>query len=142
MQIILLPPGATSGYQPLDVNGFRIWKAFVRKISSEIRLLGDAVNITLGQRNSILKIQFITHNQLSSPQFKEMWKYPWQKIGYVVCESPSFMHPVRFCFDQSCEQCATCNDTKFLRCSWCSLYYCIKHVLFDFHYCKTYVVKE
>jgi len=58
VQIILLPLGATGGYQPLDVYGFRIWRAFVRKISSEIRLLEDTVNITLGQRNSILKIQY------------------------------------------------------------------------------------
>jgi len=46
--------------QPLDVYGFRIWKNFVRTFS-------DRDDINLHLRNNIIKLQSLTHIQLSSP---------------------------------------------------------------------------
>jgi hypothetical protein len=67
LKILTIPPKTTSMIQPLDKYGFRLWKNFVRKFSD--RVLIDGININLYQKNNILKLQSLVHNQFSSPRF-------------------------------------------------------------------------
>jgi len=60
------PKGSTGLIQPLDVFGFRIWKQFVRYFYDLVLLHDYPINIHL--QNNLLKIQCITHNQMSSPR--------------------------------------------------------------------------
>jgi len=48
-------------------------------------------------RSDSLKIQCFTHNKLSSPRFRNLWKYSWYKYGYMKDKSSSCINPVQFC---------------------------------------------
>ncbi len=65
LEILTIPPNTTSMVQPLDKYGFRLWKNFVRKFSDRVIL--DGIDVNLFQRNNILKLQSLVHNQFSSP---------------------------------------------------------------------------
>ncbi|XP_076248016.1 uncharacterized protein LOC143187662, partial [Calliopsis andreniformis] len=71
--ILTIPKKTTGQLQPLDVLGFRIWKNFVKTLFDHIILRNYDVN--LHQRNNIIKLQSLTHNQLSSPRFHNMFKH-------------------------------------------------------------------
>jgi DDE superfamily endonuclease len=61
---ILTIPEKTTGYcQPLDVYGFRQWKAIIRKITSRMDLDESSVDLTC--RANIIILQSLIHNQLS-----------------------------------------------------------------------------
>jgi hypothetical protein len=77
--------------------GDRLWKNFVRKFSD--RVLIDSININLYQRNSILKLQSLVHNQFLSPRFEYLFKYSWFACGYNDCHPGYFKSPVEFCFN-------------------------------------------
>ena len=62
---MIIPKGTTGKIQLLDVYGFRIWKNFTKRFSDTVLLLES--NINLDERNNILKLQSLIHNQLSSP---------------------------------------------------------------------------
>ena len=73
----IIPTGTTGKIQPLGVFGFRIWKNFVRYFSDSAILMNHDVNLHL--RNNIIKLQSLTHNQLSSPRYVNLFKYSWHK---------------------------------------------------------------
>src|SRR5690349_5786315 len=75
VDIKTIPPKATPLIQPLDRYFFRMWKDFVRKISDRIVL--DNLDVNLFQRDSIIKLQSLTHNQFSAPRFREFIKFSW-----------------------------------------------------------------
>ena len=60
-----IPKGTTLKIQPLDVNGFRVWKNYVRRFSDDVLLYEEDINLHL--RNNIIKLQSLIHNQLFSP---------------------------------------------------------------------------
>ncbi|KAK0177103.1 hypothetical protein PV328_001182 [Microctonus aethiopoides] len=66
VEVMIIPKGTTGNIQPLDVFGFRVWKNFVKHFSDSVILHGDNLNLHL--RNNIIKLQSLTHNQLSSPR--------------------------------------------------------------------------
>ena len=63
----------TSRIQPLDVNFNRQWKVLARRIFDHVQL--DDIAINLSERNNIIQLNSLIHNQLSSPQFVPMIKY-------------------------------------------------------------------
>ncbi|XP_067208384.1 uncharacterized protein [Linepithema humile] len=71
--LLTIPAGTTGKIQPLDVYGFRLWKNFIRHFSDTVMLLGLEIN--LHARNTILKLQSLTHNQFLSPKFRNLLKY-------------------------------------------------------------------
>ena len=73
LELLKIPKGTTGFIQPLDVYAFRIWKNFARKISDLTINLN--INLNLHIRNNIIKLQSLIHNQLSSPRYREMFKY-------------------------------------------------------------------
>ncbi|XP_076670748.1 uncharacterized protein LOC143370037 [Andrena cerasifolii] len=94
---LTIPKGTTGLIQPLDVFGFRIWKNFVRTFSDRVLLYNLDVNLHL--RNNIIKLQSLTHIQLSSPRFQELFKYAWYKSGYLEQRPSRFENPVDFSFN-------------------------------------------
>lgn len=140
IHLLKLPKGTTSKIQPLDVFGFRIWKNFVRHFSDSAILLNEDLNLHL--RNNVIKLQALTHNQLSSPRYINLFKYSWFKSGYIDKKPISFENPVEFGFTQSdvasCEV-PGCTNVAIIRCSWCRKSLCLKHYFEEFHYCTNYV---
>lgn len=139
LDIYQIPAKTTGFIQPLDVIGFRSWKQYVRKISD--RVLLDQLEFPLFQRNNILKLQSLTHNQLSSPRYKSLWLLSWYKSGYIDERPPHFIDPSHFLAsgqDLVCDE-DECDNVSFGKCSWCKKNYCFHHLLEIVHYCSEYV---
>ena len=95
LKLKIIPKGTTGMIQPLDVYGFRL-NNFVRKFSDIVILLN--YNVNLHERNNIIRMQSLTHNQPSSQRFQDVFKYGWCKSGYAVTKPTNFKNPVEFCF--------------------------------------------
>ncbi|CAF4634473.1 unnamed protein product [Rotaria sp. Silwood2] len=76
-----IPFKTTSKVQPLDVFFYRQWKVIPRRLHD--RILLDGMDIDATERNNILKLQSLVHNQISSSIFTSMIKYAWFKAGYL-----------------------------------------------------------
>ncbi|XP_071572277.1 uncharacterized protein [Temnothorax nylanderi] len=135
---MIIPKGTTGKIQPLDVYGFRIWKNFAKRFSDTVLLLES--NINLHERNNIIKLQSLIHNQLSSPRYHNLFKYSWFKSGYTNERPEEFKNPVQF----SLYDCSTTCDIEgydniaAVRCSWCKNSLCLKHFFVEYHYCNVY----
>ncbi|KYQ49481.1 hypothetical protein ALC60_11447 [Trachymyrmex zeteki] len=93
---MITPKDTTGKIQPLDVYGFRIWKNFAKRFSDTVLLLES--NINLHERNNIIKLQSLIHNQLSSPRYHNLFKYSWFKSGYTNERPEEFENPVELRF--------------------------------------------
>jgi len=56
------------------------------------------LEIKLHSRDSILKLQSLTHFPFSSSRFRNLFKYVWYKCGYIDIRPKEFESPVDFCF--------------------------------------------
>jgi len=141
IRILTIPKKTTGMIQPLDVYGFRLWKNFVRTFSDRVMLLNYDINLHL--RNNIIKLQSLTHIQLSSPRFHNLFKYAWYKSGYIEERPPQFETPVDFCFNgkdiQEIPRCSICDAPAVIRCSWCKQYFCMQHFFEEYHNCEHFV---
>ena len=137
MQLHLIPKGATSLFQPLDVFGFYFWKNYIRRFSDIVILTKSETD--LHSRDSILKLQSLVHNQLSSPRYVNTWKYGWFKSGYLQTCPENFDNPVEFAFDEGKTKCDICGGIAVVRCSWCKKNLCFKHFYEEYHYCDEYI---
>lgn len=136
---MIIPKGTTGKIQPLDVYGFRVWKNFAKTFSDTVLLLENDIN--LYQRNNIIKLQSLIHNQLSSPRYQNLFRYSWFKSGYTNERPQEFENPVKFSFqDFSKTTCdiEDCHEIAVIRCSWCKMSLCLKHFFHEYHYCDTY----
>jgi hypothetical protein len=138
VEIKTIPPGTTGQIQPLDVYGFRTWKNFIRHFSDMILLMEP--DLILHQRNNILKLQSLVHNQLSSPRFKNFFKYSWFKSCYLNERPNAFENPTDYCFKKyEMARCEICGDVAIITCAWCEKSLCLKHFFHEYHYCDTYI---
>jgi len=129
LQIRRIPKLTTGQIQSLDVYGFRPYKHFVRRVSDLI--VSPQLDVVLRSRDNIIKMQSLTHNQMSSPRYQEMFKYGWYKAGYLAAHPAIFQTPVQYRFLSSLGKCETdmCDERAFLRCRWCSKKMCFKDFL-------------
>ena len=139
VQIRFIPPGTTKYVQPLDVMFFRQWKNFARKITDKIIL--HEIDINIYQRNNIIKMQSLIHNQFSSPRYKNLIKYAWHKSGYIN-RPEKFDDPTTFSFNLfdeiiSCKF-TKCMDVGFMKCSWCCKILCFNHFFVQYHFCNIF----
>lgn len=132
-----IPKGCTNLVQPLDVLGFRIWKSFVRRFSDIVLMHNLDINLHL--RNNILKLQSLTHNQLSSPRWTNLFRNSWYQCGYTNEKLESVGSPVHFCFDNATEIYCHCRGTGLFMCCWCKEVLCVDHFYTKLHYCETFV---
>lgn len=136
-KLMTIPKGTTDKIQPLDVYTFRLWKDFDRKLSDIVLLYN--YDVKLNERNNIIKMQSLTHNQFSSPRFENVFKYAWHKAGYLDGRPSEFEVPGKFCFQTEEEPiCDICGDIAVIRCGWCKKQLCFKHFFTNYHFCKKY----
>lgn len=139
--ICLIPAKTTPKIQPLDVAFFRTWKNFVRRFSD--RVLLDNLPVHLYQRDNIIKLQSLVHNQFSASRFIEFIRYAWYASGFLDGRCTRFENPVEFCFpDDLADECERaengikCSQGSFIRCAHCTLVFCFEHFFVGYHYCK------
>lgn len=134
--ILTIPKRTTGMVQPLDVYGFRVWKAFVKTFSDQILL--QNVDTDLHQRNNIIKLQSLVHNQLASQKYRDLFLYSWYKSGYIDTKPSHFIHPVKYAFSHYDEVtlplCSICGKPAFIKCAHCNSYFCFQHFFNDYHY--------
>ena len=93
------------------------------------------IDISLQQRNNIIKLQSPIHYQFSAERYKHTVKYAWFKSNYTVeRDNVIFETPAAFCFktlpSYECLDCLIGQDIKetvFARYSHCENYYCFNH---------------
>jgi Tc5 transposase C-terminal domain/DDE superfamily endonuclease len=132
----IIPKKTTGKIQPLDAYPFRIWKTFVRHFSD--RVLVDDLPVVLYQRDNILKLQSLIHNQFSADRFHSFIKYAWHMCGYVKEEGKKFDTPDGYCFANDLpDECSggQCQEGSFIRCAHCEKVLCFTHFYLDYHYC-------
>ncbi|RWS00424.1 uncharacterized protein B4U79_05620 [Dinothrombium tinctorium] len=129
VEIGRIPPKTTPLIQPLDVYFFRQWKIFVRKIYDRVAL--DKLDYDLKNRNSVIRIHCLIHNQLKAPVFQKMIQYAWFKSGYISDFEGPFQNVNEVCFDVIAESCvidlSQCTKGVFIRCAYCRNTLCFKH---------------
>jgi len=130
-----MPPKTTPNIQPLDVYYFRMWKNFVQVFSD--RVLVDSLPILLYQRDNILKLQSLVHNQFSADRFVDFTKHSWHMAGYVDERRGKFTTPNAYCFPGDLpDECGMggCQEGSFIRCAHCMVVLCFSHFFGDYHY--------
>jgi hypothetical protein len=70
------------------------------------RVLLDELDINISERNNIIRLMSLTHNQLSSEVFHRMIQYPWYTSGYTENHQGSFKTVSEVCFSFDATICA------------------------------------
>ncbi|OQV11597.1 hypothetical protein BV898_14095 [Hypsibius exemplaris] len=144
LRLLTIPAGATSMIQPCDVYLFRIWKSGVRKF--EDRGMLDDLPVIFHQRDNIIELQSIMHNQFCSPRFKPQIQYAFYKAGYHDERPAKFQTMTEYCFDSVSlvEECYYCQRFYFMRCGWCTRALCFDccwngYENAGYHFCEDFV---
>ena len=128
-----IPPKTTPKIQPLDVFFNRQYKIIVHRLYDRVIL--EDINIHLTERNNIICLHSLIHNQLSVPIFVPMIPYAWFKSGYVDANPGHFQTVVDVCFKFHQGHCDMegCDSFSFIRCSYCDKILCFDHFFINFH---------
>ena len=131
-----IPAHTTSRIQPLDVYFNRQWKVLALRIFDHVQL--DDIAINLSERNNIIQLNSLIHNQLSSPQFVPMIKYAWFASGYIDQDPGSFKSVNEVCLNIGADVCqhSSCHSLCFIQCSHCQKLLCFEHFFEAYHYHK------
>jgi hypothetical protein len=136
IQRIMIPKNTTCDIQPLDRYFNRQMKIFIKRLYHHVAL--EQIDINLWERNNIIKLISLVHNQLSSPTFNKMIQYSWYCSGYSKVNPSPFQNVLEVCFPRtaSIEQCGkkTCIETSFITCAICSKKLCFDHFFVEYHF--------
>ncbi|OQV13586.1 hypothetical protein BV898_12223 [Hypsibius exemplaris] len=138
VDFITIPPRSTSLIQPLDVYGFRMWKAFLCYIMGLV-VRQSPIPFVLGQRANIILPQSLIHNQFSAPHYQPMWQHGWVKSGSIERQDQEhFDTPSEYSFNRDdfripCSR-PNCPKLHFMRCGWCRKVLCF-FCFFPKHFC-------
>ncbi|KYN13321.1 hypothetical protein ALC57_14502 [Trachymyrmex cornetzi] len=127
VKFITIPKKTTGFIQSLHIFGFRIWKNFVRTFSDNVILQEKDIN--LHSRSEIIKLQSLTHNQFSSPRFKNLFQYAWFKSSYLTTHPSEFQNSEDFCYyrnEKHISKCSICGRAAFMGCALCEEYFVFK----------------
>jgi hypothetical protein len=133
---IQIPQKTTSDLQPLDVYYNRQMKNFIKRIYNRVAL--DEIPIHMYERNNIIKIVSLVHNQLSAPIFRQMIRYSWYASGLSKTDPTPFFNINEVCFPPitSHEECSVdnCDDAVLITCAFCSEKFCFHDFFVNYHF--------
>jgi hypothetical protein len=129
-----IPKKTTDQNQPLDVFFNRSMKVIPRRLYD--RVLLDELDINMSERNNIIRLMSLTHNQLSAKVFRPMIQYTWYASGYTDNHPKSFKTVGEVCFSFDTIICAapSCDAAPFICCSWCDKPLCFNHFFLNYHF--------
>ncbi len=129
-----IPKKTTDQIQPLDVFFNRQMKVVSRRLYD--RVLLDELDINISERNNIIRLMSLTHNQISSEVFCRMIQYAWYASGYSDNHSGSFKTASEVCFSFDATICtmSSCDVASFICCSWCAKPLCFNHFFLNYHF--------
>lgn len=112
-----IPKKTTDRIQPLDVFYNRQMKLIPRRSSD--RVLLDEIDINMSERNNVIRLMSLTHNQLFAKVFHSMIRYAWYASGYTDHHPGSFKTVVGVCFSFDATTCAppSCDTGPLICCS-------------------------
>lgn len=128
-----IPEKTTGTTQPLDVYFFRQWKLVAKRCYDRAML--DHIDINLGDRLNIIRLQSLIHNQFSHDQFQPMGHFAWYLAGLRPDPPGKFKNASEILFPHDGGPCSSmnCMEHFFIRCSHCSADLCFKHFFIDNH---------
>lgn len=129
-----IPKKTTDQIQPLDVFFNRQMKVIPRRLYD--RVLLDELDINMSERNNIIRLMSLTHNQLSAKVFRPMIQYAWYASCYTDKHPGSFETVGKVCFSFDVSICAarSCDAAPFICCSWCDKPLCFNHFFLNYHF--------
>ena len=129
-----VPKKTTDQIQPLDVFFNRQMKVIPRRLYD--RVLLDELDINMSERNNIIRLMSLTHNQLCSEVFRPMIQYAWYASGYTDNHPGPFKTVPDVCFSFDSTICAVspCDAAPFICCSWCEKPLCFSHFFLNYHF--------
>ena len=130
-----IPQNTTDELQPLDCCFNRQIKNFLKACYHRVAF--DGLDIHLHERNNIIRLVSLMHNQLSADVFTPMIKYAWFPSGLISDDSAPFVSVNQLCFASSgtyiqCEE-KDCNEFVFINCAQCSKKLCFQHFFTNYH---------
>ena len=93
---IQIPPHTTDEIQPLDRYFNHQLKNFVKALYHHVAL--DEIDCNLYERNNIIRIVSLVHNQLGAPVFRKMIMYSWFASGFTKADANPFLSFNQVCF--------------------------------------------
>ena len=126
----------TDELQSLDCYFNRQIKNFLKTCYHRLAL--DELDIHLHERNNIIRLVSLMHNQLSTDVFRPMIKYAWFSSGLIRDDPSPFVSVNQFCFASSgthiqCEE-KDCDESVFITCARCSKKLCFQHFFTNYHF--------
>ena len=128
-----IPPKTTAKIQPLDVFSNHEYKGIARRVYDRVIL--DDIDIQMAQRNNIMRLHSLNHNQISAPIYKPIIRYAWFKSGHLHNHPGQFQTVTDVCFKLSQPHCdiSSCDSFSFIRCSYCRKILCVNHFFIEYH---------
>lgn len=130
-----IPKHTTARLQPLDVQVFRQYKIFVKRITEAASHLGIVQQVI--DRYGIIRMHSVIWDQLHAPVYRDMLLWAWRNTDPDFSEDeltygapPRMVLDVQFGFNRTigCET-ENCSARAFIRCAHCGKHLCLNHFL-------------
>lgn len=85
------------------------------------RVMLNELDMNMNERNNIIRLISLNHDQLSSETFRRIIQYAWYASGYTDTDSRPFKTGAEICFSLDVSMCvvSSCDAATFICCSWC-----------------------
>lgn len=132
---LLIPKRTTGDLQPLDVQVFRQYKIFVKRIIEAASYEGILKDMT--DRYNILTMHSLIWDQFHAPVYRDMFLWAWRHTDpdfdpdeLEASPPPRMVLDIQFEIERKhrCEV-PDCEQRAFIRCAHCSKHLCLQHFL-------------
>ncbi|CAF4497539.1 unnamed protein product [Didymodactylos carnosus] len=106
-----IPQNTTDELQPVDCYFNRQIKSFLKACYHRVAL--DELDIHLHERNNIIRLASLMHNQLSADVFTPMIKYAWFSSGLMREDPSPFVSVNQVCFASFYYLCSMFEEIVF-----------------------------